>query len=529
MVTALSQDERQQYLGEVIDFFNSSQTTRAAFDAGRNYHRARVVHNQPASWPNLDELDERIELAKQFQDTIRAESSDFKDSNTLLSFRLNLIQFSTFLCADLENLRTIITDPISSPIGFYYDIQNVESFVAKCIQRGDTKEVVPVLGDMNFPSIDPAQVDQLPRSSMTLGSASRTSTRPKRKKVTISYDHGTNGSGNDDTQDDDGGVHEKKDPTYQPRLRVDGSVARNRTAADRARQRDGGLCVVSKSVEPDMCHIWPFASTARTTRRNSLRRTLSGVALLFSPTLRRELTGLLAPDSGEMAHSDQEFNRIALNPMIHRFWSKVFFGFKLVNATHWKVDPVQSKTAGKRKVTDEEEEPKEYSAFHVEWHWLPESMYDSLQDYLIRPEGEELDCRMVLDLGQEEVVQSVKKSLRNSHRPPSLISTKGATVRDENGHLIESGRIVTLTVKTKDLEKMQLLIQANWLASQIAAISGAAEVVDQLDPDPPRVALMEPRDIFFLGRPESRQESREGTPPSEPSEDTPPSEDQRNA
>lgn len=83
--------------------------------------------------------------------------------------------------------------------------------------------------------MDPAQVDQLPRSSMTLGSASRTSTRPKRKKVTISYSHDTDGSGNDDTQDDARGGDEKKDPTYQPRLRVDGSVARNRTAADRVR------------------------------------------------------------------------------------------------------------------------------------------------------------------------------------------------------------------------------------------------------------------------------------------------------
>lgn len=278
-----------------------------------------------------------------------------------------------------------------------------------------------------------------------------------------------------------------------------------------------------------MCHIWPFASTARAARRNTLRYNLSEAAFLFSPTLRRELIGILTPDSGEMAHSDQEFNMIALNPMIHRFWSKVFFGFKLVNATHWKVDPVQSKTAGKRKVADEEEEPKEYSAFHVEWHWLPQSIYDSLKDHLIRPEGEKLDCRMVLDLDQEEVVQSVKKSLRNSHRQTSLISTKGATVRDENGRLMESGRLVTLMVETKDLEKMQLLIQANWLASQIAAISGAAEVVDQLDPKPPHAALISLPEIFCLNRPESERVSREGTPPSEPSEDTPPSGDQRNA
>lgn len=133
---ALSQEERQQYLGEVIDFFNSSQTTRAAFDAGRNYHRSRVVLNQPASWLNLDELDERIDLAKQVQDNIRATSPELtnpRDLNAISSFRLNLIQFSTFLCADLENLRTIITDPASGGgLTWYNRIRNVESFVATC-------------------------------------------------------------------------------------------------------------------------------------------------------------------------------------------------------------------------------------------------------------------------------------------------------------------------------------------------------------------------------------------------------------
>src|SRR5690554_2550414 len=78
------------------------------------------------------------------------------------------------------------------------------------------------------------------------------------------------------------------------------------------------------------------------------------------------------------------------------------------------------------------------------------------------------------------MIQSIKQSLADSFcRLPSF-STKGATVRDQDGRLVESGRFFTLRVETRDLEKTRALIEAQWLAVRMAALSAAAEVADDL-------------------------------------------------
>lgn len=63
---------------------------------------------------------------------------------------------------------------------------------------------------------------------------------------------------------------------------------------------------------------------------------------------------------------------------------------------------------------------------------------------------------MELDL-QEEVVQSVKRSLRETYHRPHLLFTSGATVRNQNGRPMQSGRIVIFRTETKDLGDMGLL------------------------------------------------------------------------
>jgi hypothetical protein len=46
-----------------------------------------------------------------------------------------------------------------------------------------------------------------------------------------------------------------------------------------------------------------------------------------------------------------------------------------------------------------------------------------------------------------------------------------------------SGNILLIRVKEEDLDKTRLLVQIQWLALRMAAISGAAEVVDDLIPN----------------------------------------------
>lgn len=135
----LSEEERLAYEADVRAFLDSDTTTRVAIDDGRSFHRARIniarpTTGAPSPYSIVDEIDERVALAREVQQAIR----DFANSQTSeavaekygRTFRLSLMQFSAFLCVDLEHLRRSVR---SNP-GFYLHgfIMAVERFLANC-------------------------------------------------------------------------------------------------------------------------------------------------------------------------------------------------------------------------------------------------------------------------------------------------------------------------------------------------------------------------------------------------------------
>lgn len=77
-------------------------------------------------------------------------------------------------------------------------------------------------------------------------------------------------------------------------------------------------------------------------------------------------------------------------------------------------------------------------------------------------------------------VESIKASLCEVAQKMNV-----SIARDEHGRVVESGHVLTLRAKANDLEKTKAIIDAQWLAIQMAAFSGAAQVADDLDRQPP--------------------------------------------
>lgn len=204
--------------------------------------------------------------------------------------------------------------------------------------------------------------------------------------------------------------------------------------------------------------------------------------------MRKKVAELLAPLSGELGGSDKAWNMLSLNTQLHRYWRKAYFGLRWVGVEDYALEPVP----GTRDVPKGEAavEGERYASLRVEWHWLPDSIPDALRSHLYLPKGGKCNARRLLDLDSSEAIESLVHSLRGPISRPNLISTKGATARDENGHLLESGRVLSLKVDPKDLDKMKAIIEAQWLVVQIAALSGAGEVADELDKDPPPPVLV---------------------------------------
>ncbi|MBE3041261.1 hypothetical protein IMZ48_01475 [Candidatus Bathyarchaeota archaeon] len=139
----LSQEERAAYLSNARDFLNTPTTTRAAIESGKDFHTAKIDFSQPvvsAPFYAADELEERVGLAKEFQEAIRREADHYEHNFDLSAFRLSLIQFSAFLCGDIDHLRYQLQ--WTSRCNLFNSLRAIEALLAHCEYLQFTHRVV---------------------------------------------------------------------------------------------------------------------------------------------------------------------------------------------------------------------------------------------------------------------------------------------------------------------------------------------------------------------------------------------------
>lgn len=94
--------------------------------------------------------------------------------------------------------------------------------------------------------------------------------------------------------------------------------------------------------------------------------------------------------------------------------------------------------------------------------------------------------KQLVRFGTPQDLYSLATLLENAfNEPHPRYSTKEAVLRDQHGRVIETGRIFSLKVDKRDLDKMKAAIDAQWLAIRMAAFSGAGEVAYNLDKECP--------------------------------------------
>lgn len=199
--------------------------------------------------------------------------------------------------------------------------------------------------------------------------------------------------------------------------------------------------------------------------------------------MRNRLLDLITPADGELASSDRAWNMIPMRRDIHHHWGKAYFGLK------WVGEQTPRDEAG-------------LTTVKVQWHWLPSRLVDNLPPAdlprcLPVPEGQKPnDAKRLVNLDDEDATGQIRQAMVRTIQEPNAVSrlatnvsASTATVRDPSGHLVQSGRIFTLKVQADDLDKTKTVIEAQWLALQMAALSGADEVADDLDINPPPSVL----------------------------------------
>lgn len=226
----------------------------------------------------------------------------------------------------------------------------------------------------------------------------------------------------------------------------------------------------SGTVDPEAAHIWPFAINSTVRNMRNLRSCLIRSALTLNPVMRRKLEWLFGY-TDEPGSSDKAWNMASVNVTGCDYWEKAYFGLQWVG--------VRGEESGTDPITEEE---VTYTIFNVMFHWLSPKIRDAIKSHLRYPMEVGLTPKQLVRLETSQDLHSLTELLGDAfNEPHPQYSTKGVVLQDQHGRQIETGRIFSMKVDRRDLDNMKTLIDAQWLAIQMAAFSGAGEVAYDLD------------------------------------------------
>ena len=167
---------------------------------------------------------------------------------------------------------------------------------------------------------------------------------------------------------------------------------------------------------------------------------------------------------------------LSLNSHIHLLWGRGLVGLKWIGEV--EATEVSEKTSGQQ---------PDYAHYQVQWRVLPQNVAEAIdkRNRLIQKKGVKCPARWLVDLDSPEASEAVKEVLVESLNEANIPSTNQTIVIDQDGQTVQSGSILTFKVKREDLPRVKSLIEMQWLAIKMAAISGAGEAPDELRREPP--------------------------------------------
>ena len=223
------------------------------------------------------------------------------------------------------------------------------------------------------------------------------------------------------------------DATFEPGLKLDanGDAIRNTALALERKKMDHSRCAVLGTTEPHVCHIIPFSSCKNPKK-------LAAFASCLRPSLPLLLdkdadTRLLPNFTGGVGVSDKLWNMVSLNPQLHVWWGKAYFGLKCLGI-----------------LPDKEE-----SLVRVQFVWMPRVASMWRED----------------DRDEDEL----RAYLTNDRSP---LVKQGVAAFHLSGRPLSTGDIFDIPVAKADAKKMKMAFDLQWAMIRIAALTGGADVDD---------------------------------------------------
>ncbi|KAM4060443.1 HNH endonuclease [Hirsutella rhossiliensis] len=255
--------------------------------------------------------------------------------------------------------------------------------------------------------------------------------------------------------------------------------ARSRAERQRAFVRDKGLCVITGTSYPQVCHIVPFSWTESQKNCDILKEVIliPKDVIWNDDDLPSEAWTALWREPGSC---DKSWNMLSLNPLLHVWWARSFFGLEYLG-----------------RLPAEEDGDKAGAVIPVElrFRWLR-------RHPTARPD-------MVINFDDErDYANCFVSRLYDSPTDPATAERFVVS-----GQSVRTGHTICVRVPEPDADKFVAAVKVQWALTQIAAMCGFAETCDDdYDDDNPQAQRASEarvcewlRDVPAAGDPSPRQ------------------------
>ncbi|EPE06622.1 hypothetical protein F503_02750 [Ophiostoma piceae UAMH 11346] len=227
-------------------------------------------------------------------------------------------------------------------------------------------------------------------------------------------------------------------------------VARKRSEVDKCLLRDNNQCILTHTLNPEVCHIVPFATNSNQDRVRHIRATIPVLKCIIGNDYK-----LLTSNRG---CSDCEWKMLSLNSQLHAWWARGMFAFKCLG-----VAPALDGSHGATVV--------------LQFYWMPVQKEKARSAAWVRAVSD-TDWRAFVETWETTWDHSSYGSVAGTVTvagdqppPPGVVATPVA----KTGLLVQTGHVVEISISTmQNGLNMKAMIDVQWACVCLANMSGAA-------------------------------------------------------
>ena len=169
--------------------------------------------------------------------------------------------------------------------------------------------------------------------------------------------------------------------------------------------------------------------------------------------------------SSKAGVSDRSWNQISLDRQLHCWWGEGYFAFKPLGVDGTIIEGLDAKNG----------DPARYTRVKLQFHWMPRR-----KDIGMKAAPLDISYKEVRPQDFSDLCNKTYGDLETDDSNPVFAQDRRCSV----SHLVQTGDIFYVKVKSQFAKRMLAAFQIQWAAIKILSLAGGVEALDDVGDHP---------------------------------------------